>query len=146
MKLLIRVSILVALLAAFVTSCTQHETKEQAGNSGSANSSTLVLDLNDSNFDAEITNGVVLVDFWATWCGPCKIQAPIIEEVAKRMEGKARVAKVDVDKAPKIAKRFNVQAIPSLIVFKNGKQERDFVGITTADSLVLSINSVVNAK
>src|SRR5258705_16499 len=95
---------------------------------------------------AEGEKGVTLVDFWATWCGPCKVQAPIVEQVAERLQGKVKVAKLDVDKAPKIAKRFGIQAIPTLYVFKNGKLERQFVGLTTAESLVSSINSVVDAK
>ena len=80
-----------------------------------------VRTLDESNFDAEVQSDVVLVDFWATWCGPCKMQAPIVEEVARRVAGKARVAKLDVDTAPKISQRFGVQAIPTLVIFRNGK-------------------------
>ncbi|HNQ87269.1 MAG TPA: thioredoxin [Verrucomicrobiota bacterium] len=100
--------------------------------------------MDESNFDAEVQKGVVLVDFWATWCGPCRTQGPIVEQVASRVEGKAKVAKLDVDKAPNIAKRFAVSAIPTLIVFKDGKPTKQFVGLTKADVLISGINAALD--
>jgi thioredoxin 1 len=143
MNLFTRIAIVATIAAIPVAGCSRKGAGEQNANSSS---SALVRTLDESNFDAEVEKGVTLVDFWATWCGPCKMQAPIVEQVAEKLQGKAKVAKLDVDKAPKIAKRFGIQAIPTLYVFKNGKLERQFVGLTTAESLVSSINSVVDAK
>ena len=136
--------IVVVLLATFATGCDRQGSKASQGDS--AASSTLVRALDASTFDAEVQSGVVLVDFWATWCGPCKMQAPIVEDVARRMDGKARFAKLDVDAAPKIAQRFDVQAIPTLIVFRIGKLEKRFVGLTKADALVSAISSSLDSK
>lgn len=93
-----------------------------------AGANTLVL--TESNFDAEVvkSNVPVLVDFWATWCGPCQMIAPTIDELAVEMSGKAKVGKVDVDQNPGLASQFNVQSIPTVIVFKNGKPVQTMVG------------------
>jgi len=143
MNLFTRIAVVAAITAIPLAGCNRNGAGEQNANASSA---ALVRTLDESNFDVEVEKGVTLVDFWATWCGPCKMQAPIVEQVAEKLQGKAKVAKLDVDKAPKIAKRFGIQAIPTLYVFKNGKLERQFVGLTTAESLVSSINSVVDAK
>jgi len=143
MKPLIFITISLALAATFPAGCTKQDSTEQQSNSAP---SARVRTLNDSNFDAEVQTGVVLVDFWATWCGPCRMQAPIVDQVAERLEGKVKVAKLDVDAAPKIAKRFGVQAIPTLLVFKNGKQEKQFVGLTKAETLVSTLTSALDSK
>lgn len=93
-----------------------------------AGANTLVL--TESNFDTEVvkSNVPVLVDFWATWCGPCQMIAPTIDELATEMSGKAKVGKVDVDQNPGLASQFNVQSIPTVIVFKNGKPVQTMVG------------------
>jgi thioredoxin 1 len=82
--------------------------------------------------DAEVP---VLVDLWAPWCGPCRMQGPILEELAEATGGRARIAKVNVDTAPEIAMKLRVQSIPTLIVFRGGKEERRFVGVQSAGSL-----------
>lgn len=86
------------------------------------------LILNNNNFDETIKNGVVLVDFWATWCGPCKMLAPNVEEIAKEYEGRAVVGKVDVDENPDLAERFGIMSIPSLFVFVNGEVKEKLIG------------------
>ncbi|MBO4717261.1 MAG: thioredoxin [Spirochaetales bacterium] len=86
--------------------------------------------LNGSNFEQEVINSdiPVLVDFWATWCGPCKMIAPIISQIAVKYSGKIKVGKVDVDEAPELAESFNVSSIPTLVLFKNGEAVAQRVG------------------
>jgi thioredoxin 1 len=96
-----------------------------------------ILQLNDKTFDATIKQGVVLVDFWAPWCGPCRMQLPILEQVAGRVAGKATIGKVNVDEAPELAGRFGIQSIPTLLLFKDGKQVKQFVG-TQSDRVLMS--------
>ncbi len=86
---------------------------------------TSVITLTAASFDAQTgTQGVVLVDFWATWCPPCRMQGPIVETVAEQVKGRAVVSKLDVDAAKDVSRKFNIEAIPTLIVFKNGEAVR----------------------
>ncbi len=86
--------------------------------------------LTDAEFDEKVLNSEhpVLVDFFATWCGPCKTIAPYLEELADEYEGKVKIAKVNVDENPASAAKFGVRSIPTLILFKNGKQEQTIIG------------------
>ena len=84
----------------------------------------------------------VLVDFYADWCGPCRLQGPKLDEVARRMDGRAIVAKVDVDREPELARSFGVQSIPTLVVLKAGKVVQKMVGLRDADTLVSVLESV----
>jgi thioredoxin 1 len=86
--------------------------------------------ISDATFDEEIASAteVVVVDFWAEWCGPCKMIAPVLEEIAVEHEGRIRVAKLNVDDNPDIARRFDVMSIPTLIVFQDGKPAKRMVG------------------
>jgi thioredoxin 1 len=100
----------------------------------------------DANFDAEVLKAdkPVLVDFWAVWCGPCQMQGPIVEEVAKLMDGKAKVGKVNVDENPKTAGTYGIMSIPTLIVFKGGKPVKQFVGVQSKETLISELNKILN--
>ena len=89
-----------------------------------------ITNLSETTFDEEVNSstGPMLVDFWAEWCGPCKMLAPILEEIASEQDGVLRIAKVDVDQAPDLARRFEVMSIPTLIVFNDGTPAKRLVG------------------
>ena len=103
----------------------------------------MALSLNKDNFEKSIANGVALVDFWAEWCGPCKMQLPIIEEFSSEMEGKATVGKVNVDEQLELAQSFGIQSIPTLILFKDGKPVKKLVGLHSKESLYEEVNQVL---
>ncbi|WP_313020448.1 thioredoxin [Macrococcoides bohemicum] len=90
---------------------------------------------NDTNFEENIKEGVTLVDFWAPWCGPCKMIAPVLEDLAKDVEGKANIVKVDVDENQETAAKFEVMSIPTLIVFKDGQAVDKVVGFQPKEQL-----------
>jgi thioredoxin 1 len=96
--------------------------------------------LTDSNFDQEIRNGVTLVDFWAEWCGPCRRIAPIVEQLAGEYEGRATIAKLNVDENPNIPGRFMIRGIPTLLLFKNGQLADTLVGLAPKDDIVRMID------
>src|SRR6188472_4529273 len=102
---------------------------------GAGNSQT--VQVTDASFTSEIeqTNGLVLVDFWAAWCGPCQAVAPILDQLATEYQGKAKVAKVDVDANQRTAMRFNVRSIPSILFFKNGQHVDTVVGAVPKTTL-----------
>jgi thioredoxin 1 len=94
--------------------------------------------LTESNFENEVTKSSqpVLVDFWAEWCGPCKMIAPILDEIAKEKAGAVKVAKVNVDDNQSLSARFNIRAIPSLLLFKNGQVREQITGVTSKKNLL----------
>lgn len=96
------------------------------------------IKLSTENFEKEVLKSEkqVLVDFYADWCGPCNAMAPVIEELAKELEGKVKVGKINVDENPDIAVEYNVMSIPTLIVFKNGKEEKRLVGLRNKEELI----------
>ena len=103
----------------------------------------MALNLNKNNFEQSILSGVALVDFWAEWCGPCKMQLPIIEEFSSEMDGKATVGKVNVDEQLELAQSFGIQSIPTLILFKDGKPVKKLVGLHSKESLYEEVNQVL---
>lgn len=95
----------------------------------------MAQEFNKSNFEIEVLNadGVVLVDFWASWCGPCQMLAPIIDELSREYQGQVKVGKVNVDEEGALASEFAVVSIPTVIIFKNGKAEERLVGVHAKD-------------
>ncbi len=100
--------------------------------------STNVLIIDDSNFDSEVMNSStpVLVDFTATWCGPCKMLAPIVDKLADEFVGKLKVAKIDIDQAPNLASKFGVRSVPTVMVFEGGEKKAQHIGLAKRDQLV----------
>ena len=98
--------------------------------------------LNDSSFKEATAKGVVLVDFYATWCGPCKMFAPLLEQVAEELEGKALVVKLDIEEAVETAADFAVQSVPSLFLLKDGKVVKSFTGIQSKKTLLDAVLNI----
>jgi thioredoxin 1 len=90
----------------------------------------------DGDFDDQTKNGVVLVDFWAEWCGPCRRIAPIVDELATQFDGRATIGKMNVDENPTVPQRFMVRGIPTLLLFKNGDLKETIVGLKAKEELV----------
>jgi len=104
------------------------------------------ITLNDQNFENEVLKSEVpvLVDFWAPWCGPCKMMGPIVDEVAKEMEGKPiKVAKLNVDESTATAEKYNVMSIPTFKIFKGGEVVDEFVGVQTKEEIIKKLEKFI---
>ena len=102
-----------------------------------------IIVLSDKNFQHQTRGRIVLVDFWAGWCVPCKMMAPVLNDLTEELKGKAFVGKVDVEKYQALAQKFNVRNIPTMVLFRDGKEVNRFVGIKTKDFLVKQIETVL---
>ena len=102
-----------------------------------------VTNLNDADFDTVIAEGITLVDCWAPWCGPCRMQGPILEDVAVAISDRVKIAKLNVDEAAGVAERFGVQAIPTLLLFKDGNEVQRFIGVQSKEILIDAISSTL---
>ncbi len=100
----------------------------------------------DSNFDRTVLQAEtpVLVDFWAAWCGPCRMVAPVVEELAEEYEGRISFAKLDVDQNPKTAARYSIMSIPTLLIFKKGEPISNIVGFRPKEELKRSLDAVLD--
>lgn len=97
--------------------------------------------LSDANFSETVKDGVSLVDFWAEWCAPCRVQGPVIDEVAEEIGYKAKICKMDIDHNQKTAKKFGIQSIPTILVFKDGKPVEKLVGVKSKRALMNALNA-----
>lgn len=105
------------------------------------------IEVTDTNFDQTLKdNGLVLVDFWAEWCGPCRMVAPVMEEIASEYEGKVTVAKLDVDANPQTAMRYRVMSIPTIILFKDGQPAEVMVGARPKGHFVAQLSKHVQVS
>jgi thioredoxin 1 len=103
------------------------------------------INFTDDNFDSEVlkSDKPVLVDFWATWCGPCKMIAPIVEELAGEYEGKAKIGKVDVDNNQQVSIKYGVRSIPTILIFKDGQIKDTIIGAVPKNMIVQKLNAIM---
>ena len=103
-----------------------------------------VAEFTDANFQADVLNSnePVLVDFWAPWCGPCRMIAPLVEELASEYAGSVKVGKINIDDSPQMAQKFSVNSIPTLMVFKGGQPVETFVGVQPKNRLQRALDAV----
>lgn len=103
------------------------------------------VEITDDNFETEVlkSDKPVLIDFWAVWCGPCKLIAPIVEELAKEYDGKIKIGKLDVDSNQQTSIKFGVRSIPTLLLFKDGKLKETIIGAVPKKHIVDKLNSVL---
>jgi thioredoxin 1 len=103
------------------------------------------IEITDDNFEAEVVKSdkPVLIDFWAVWCGPCKLIAPIVEELAAEYDGKIKIGKLDVDNNQQTSIKFGVRSIPTLLLFKNGQLKDTIIGAVPKKNIVEKLNSVL---
>jgi thioredoxin 1 len=101
------------------------------------------VELTTENFDETVANGVTLVDFWAPWCGPCRMIAPVIEELAEEYEGKATIAKVNTDEQQDLAVKFGIRSIPTILFFKDGEVVDQMVGAASKDVFAEKLNALL---
>ena len=105
----------------------------------------MAFEFTDANFKEKATSGVAVVDFWAEWCGPCRMIGPVIEELAGEYEGKVLVGKVDVDENAELSQQFGVRSIPTILILKDGEVVDKHVGVTTKQALIEKIEAQLTA-
>jgi thioredoxin 1 len=105
---------------------------------------TSTIEINDANFETEVLNSTqpVLVDFWAEWCGPCKMIAPVLEEIAREQAGRVKIVKVNVDESPALAARYDIRAVPTLLYFVGGQLRHQTMGAAGKKAIVSKIEEL----
>lgn len=106
------------------------------------------IEINGANFETEVLNSrlPVLVDFWAEWCGPCKMLAPVLDEIASEQKGRAKVAKVNIDENPELAARYGIQSIPTLLYFSEGEVRAHNLGVTGKKTITTKLEALALAS
>lgn len=100
------------------------------------------IKIDETSFEKVIAQGITLVDFWAEWCGPCRMQGPILDSLVKKVGAKAKIAKLNVDESPAVAQALGITSIPTLVIFKDGQPVKGFVGVQQESVLIQAIESV----
>ncbi len=108
-------------------------------NMGAVPESDKIITLTDKNFQAQTKSGLVLVDFWADWCMPCKVMGPVLNELAEDIQFKAKVAKLNVDHFQSVSQKFSIRGIPTIIVFENGKEADRIVRVKSKDQIIKQV-------
>ena len=128
----------ILLTLALLTGC-QRTVEQRLADLGAKPGQTVTL--TEATFDKAINEGVTLVDFWATWCAPCKKQSPVVDEVAVAISNRAVIARFDIDTSQKRVKQFKLEYVPTLMLFKDGKPIQTFTGFTDKEKLIAVIDS-----
>ena len=134
--LILAVAAGITVILATKNSSTNLKTTENSVVSKTVNEDQMVTHLNDENFSSAINSGVVLVDFWATWCAPCRMQGPVVDKVATETKGKVKVCKLDVDQNPQTSNKYGIINIPTILIFNNGNLVEKFVGLQQRQTLM----------
>jgi thioredoxin 1 len=132
--------VILALIVIFIVYITLSLKKMK--NAPSVEESGSIINLDETNFQQTTKGRVVLVDFWAEWCMPCKMMTPILNEVVNEVDDKIKICKLNVDSQQQLASKFGVRSIPTLIILKNGKEVKRFVGVKPKDFLISQLNSI----
>lgn len=132
--LIVILSIVGVLLLMFVYGYIKMKNVEQV------KSSENIFHLTDKNFSSLTKNGDVIVDFWAEWCAPCRMLAPVMNEIADEQKGKVKVGKLDVDASRQTAAKYNIRSIPTVIIFRNGKEYKRLVGVKPKSAYLKELN------
>lgn len=119
------------------------EVETSRDNTTGGHTSKHTMEFTDANFDKTVldNNGIAVVEFWAVWCGPCRIMGPIIEDLADDYKGKASIGKINVDHNPEVTMQFGIRSIPTVLIFKNGEVVEKHVGTTSKQALVDKIEA-----
>jgi thioredoxin 1 len=134
-------SLIVSLVVFFVFAFLILRARAAMKNIPLVNDHEKILTLTAENFTKQAGNKLVLVDFWASWCAPCRMMAPVLNEVAEELTGNAHVGKVNIEQYQSLAQKYNVRSIPTLILFKNGTEVNRFIGIKSKEFLLKQIKN-----
>lgn len=134
--------LIIALIVIAVVAILLVRSYNKMKNAPAVADSELIEHLTAQNFAHKTKNGVVLVDFWADWCMPCKMMAPILNEVAEATDGTATIYKLNVDEQQQVAAQYGIRSIPTMILFKDGKEVERIVGVKSKEAVIASINKV----